>query len=356
MEKPTVIDASSHLFLVHTEDGEVLQVSRNWLELSACAADEMGSLRAWLQRVHGRHGEIAGRLLCGYPAGPGPRNAGLFRIDLPDGGFRLWEILQFPLAPLADGRRAVLCTATDVGTGSEGGMAARNHMLAVAGHELRQPVQAIRYLIDGLYGTDLSREQKRIVDYLAGSVSSLGQLIDTLLDITRLDSGMVRPKAIAVDIRQLFTQIEDELGPLARQKKLRLGSHPARRALQLRTDPGLLLVMLRNLVGNAIKFTDRGGVLLTARRRRNTLVIQVWDTGIGIEPQCLPHLYEEFFQGVDADDRCTDGFGLGLSIVARLARLLDYELDCRSRPGRGTVFAIAIPWVGEADQSRCSRA
>lgn len=215
--------------------------------------------------------------------------------------------------------------------------------LLAASHELRQPLRAIHIFINALRNTELNEEQRRIVKYLEGSGHSLAHVIDTLIDMAKLEDGLLQARPLTTDARAIFRRIREELVPLAVDKGLRLRVVLPCRELALRTDPNLLLVILRNLVGNAIKYTDRGGVLLVARVRRDCFALQVWDTGCGIPAEYLPRIYDEFFR--IADTRHEDGLGLGLSIVRRLADQLDYELDCRSRAGRGTLFEVRIPRI-----------
>lgn len=221
--------------------------------------------------------------------------------------------------------------------------------LATASHELRQPLQAMKIFIDALRATPLGDEQSRILNHVEQSHHSLSYLINTLLDISKINAGSVRPRSVPTGLHNIFWRLEAELGPLMAQKNLQFRTLVPRRNPGLRTDPDLLLTILRNLLGNAAKYTDRGGVLLAARVRQHHIAVQVWDTGIGIEAEHLPHIYTEFFRIADLDHNQTEGFGLGLSIVKRLAQLLDYDLDCRSRRGQGTVFELRIPLV-EATQ------
>lgn len=220
--------------------------------------------------------------------------------------------------------------------------------LATASHELRQPLQAMKIFMDALRATPLSADQSRILSRVEQSHESLGNLITTLLDISKINAGSVKPRAVTTGLHHLFGRLEAEVAPLMMQKNLQLRIFMPRRNPALRTDPDLLLTILRNLLGNAAKYTDRGGVLLAARSRKHHLAIQVWDTGIGIDAEHLPHIYTEFFRIADIHHDHTEGFGLGLSIVKRLVQLLDYDLDCRSRKGRGTVFEIRIPMVEAA--------
>lgn len=221
--------------------------------------------------------------------------------------------------------------------------AAKSRFLAAASHDLRQPMQAINLFLNVLNRTTLSDEQKPIGQNLVTTTKALGELLDALLDISKLDAGIVKPQLVPTDIQEVFQRIESEFAALALERNLRFKLCFPQRALGLQADPKLLMGMLRNVVGNALRYTERGGILVGTRLRAACLAIQVWDTGIGIPAQHLAQIYDEFFQIDNPQRDRTRGLGLGLSIVKRLATLMDYEVDCRTRPGRGTVFEIRIP-------------
>lgn len=241
----------------------------------------------------------------------------------------------------------------------------RARCLATASHELRQPLQAMKIFIDALSATPLSDEQRGMLGQVEQSHRSLGHLIGGLLDLSKADAGSIQPRPTLVDLHNVAWRLQAEVGALMESRNLAFRIFMPRRHLGLCTDPDLLLAILRNLLGNAAKYTERGGVLLAVRPRRHYLAIQVWDTGIGIETEHLPHLYTEFFRVADdghsriAKAARTDeaeGFGLGLAIAKRFAQLLDYELECRSRPGRGTVFEVRIPLAETARPADGNRA
>ncbi len=220
---------------------------------------------------------------------------------------------------------------------------AKTRFLAAASHDLRQPIQAINLFRDALGRTDLNEEQKTISRFLSLSVHALGELLYSLLDISKLDAGLVRPQKADVPVEELFKAIDAEFSTMAQQKNLRFKLFYPLKEMVLFTDPGLLLSVLRNLIDNAFKYTEYGGVLVGVRKRGGCGVLQVWDTGVGIAPQYGERVFEECFQvGNLVRDR-TKGLGLGLSIARRLARLLKGEVSFHSRPGRGTVFEIVLP-------------
>ena len=228
---------------------------------------------------------------------------------------------------------------------------AKTRFLATASHDLRQPIQAINLFKDALSRTGLNDEQKTIARFLSLSVRSLSDLLYALLDFSKLDAGMVYPQMRRVDVEDVFKAVDEEFSSYAQQRKLRFKFFYPFNGLALYTDPGLLLSVLRNLIDNAFKYTNLGGVLVGVRRRRGRGVVQVWDTGMGIDPLVGDKVFEECFQvGNPAKDRAK-GLGIGLSIARRTARLLGGDVVFHSRPGRGAVFEIDIPLFLEACSS-----
>lgn len=223
----------------------------------------------------------------------------------------------------------------------------KSEFLAAASHDLRQPLQAINLFNSVLKGTGLNEEQQRLSHYLSLSLTSLGDLLNALLDISKLDAGRIKPMPDTINVEALFGQIDAEFSSLAMSKGLRFKLYFPLRRLAVFTDAKLLLSMLNNLIGNALKYTDEGGILVGIRRRGGRAVIQIWDTGIGISDENSRKIYDEYFQiGNQARDRAK-GLGLGLSIVKRLAKLLGTEVVCRSRRGRGSVFEFSLPLAEE---------
>ncbi|MBS1230473.1 MAG: hypothetical protein H6R17_3750 [Proteobacteria bacterium] len=219
----------------------------------------------------------------------------------------------------------------------------KTHFLVAASHDLRQPIQAINLFRDALGRTALSEEQQTISNFLALSVHSLGEMLYALLDISKLDAGQFKPQMRAVSVDELFAAIDEAFSPLALSKGLRFKLFSPLKGLLLLTDPGIGFSVLRNLIDNAFKYTDVGGVLVGARQRGGRAIIQVWDTGIGIEYSLGQQIFDECFQVNNGSRDRSKGLGLGLSIARRMAQLLGGELRFRSRLGRGTVFEVSLP-------------
>jgi CheY-like chemotaxis protein/nitrogen-specific signal transduction histidine kinase len=221
--------------------------------------------------------------------------------------------------------------------------AAKSRFLAAASHDLRQPMQAMNLLLDAMRRTSLDDKQQGIASSLHLSTKALSELLDLLLDISRLDAGVVKQQPVLIDLLDIFARLDQECSPLAIKKNLRFLLHYPAKPTALRTDPALFMGILRNLISNATRYTKRGGILVSARLRADHLLLQVWDTGIGIAAEHQARIFEEFYQVANAERDRSQGLGLGLSIVRRQADLLGYEVTCRSKLGRGSVFSVRVP-------------
>ncbi|CDN89130.1 hybrid sensor histidine kinase/response regulator [Hydrogenophaga intermedia] len=240
---------------------------------------------------------------------------------------------------------------------------AKTRFLATASHDLRQPIHAMSLFVPALkalatQATMNPRVVGNIAERLQAALDTMAQLLNRLLDISRLDAGALQPSPQPVSLHALLHKVSDEVAQqaLAKGLKLRVRDHAA---LMVQTDPAILHTILSNLASNAVRYTERGGVLLAARRRGDRVRLEVWDSGIGISAEDLPRITDEFFQaeGGQRDASQSRGFGLGLAIVKRSADLLGSPLRVRSRPGRGSVFAIELPLAHPgASQDACGPA
>jgi len=216
----------------------------------------------------------------------------------------------------------------------------KTKFFAAASHDLRQPLQAI-----GIYCSLLKKRAtgplEPLARSLAAAVDSLSKLVEELLEISRLDAGAIQPRLQQVLLDEMLGQIAQEFTPLAHGKGLELRVRKPRLAVE--SDPVLLARVLRNLLGNAIRYTAKGGVLLAARPRGGLVSIEVWDTGPGIKQGELSRVFDEFYRGESSKGEPVGGFGLGLSIVRRICNVLGHPLIVTTRPGSGTVFRIETP-------------
>ncbi|MCC6656670.1 MAG: hybrid sensor histidine kinase/response regulator [Rhodocyclaceae bacterium] len=218
---------------------------------------------------------------------------------------------------------------------------AKTQFFAAASHDLRQPLHAMGLFAAALADKARDPEVRNMVDSINASVDALESLFNELLDISKIDAGAIRPKHDCFSLRPLLERLRLDFTEEARLKGLKLRVRPS--GAMVCSDALLLERVLRNLINNAIRYTPSGGILVGVRRRAERWRIEVWDTGIGIPIQQHEKVFEEFYQigNVERDRR--KGLGLGLSIVRRLAELLEHPLAMRSREQHGTVFAIELP-------------
>ncbi|MFO1317912.1 MAG: ATP-binding protein [Burkholderiales bacterium] len=218
---------------------------------------------------------------------------------------------------------------------------AKTRFLAAASHDLRQPLHALGLFAARLSDRTRDPEDAALVQRITTSVASLESLFSALLDISRLEAGVVAADARALALDPLFERLANDFAPEAIEKGLRLAVVPTTCAVH--SDPVLLERILRNLVANALRYTSEGGVVVGARRRGGHVSIEVWDSGPGIAPEHLDRVFEEFYQVGNPERDRSRGLGLGLAIVRRLARLLGHDVDVASQPGRGSVFRLRVP-------------
>ena len=227
--------------------------------------------------------------------------------------------------------------------------AAKTRFVAAASHDLRQPMHAVGLLVGILAERQNSPEMSALLNKIQLSVSALENLFETLLDISRLDAGIVAPHLTCVSLGSLLKSVEFAHSQAAADKGLALRMHCSRTVVH--TDSALLLSMLGNFVSNAIRYTERGHVDVYCRKGRRFVTVYVCDTGIGIPAAELQLIFEEFYQLSDMNRARGQGLGLGLAIVKRTAELLGYELSARSRLGVGSVFGLRLP-IATVDQFR----
>jgi PAS domain S-box-containing protein len=277
-----------------------------------------------------------------------------------DGKIRLYETHKFilprpgmrPLLGLIaldiTERKQVQAELVTAKESAEAANLAKSRFLAAASHDLRQPIQAIRLFEAALDQAGLSKEQKQVHNYLSQSVKSLGVILDALLDVSKLDAGMVPISPEPIPIEDLFRAIDTEFAPLATAKSLRFKLYFPQASISLLTDVKLLHILLGNLIGNAFKYTGAGGILVGVRRRGKRALIQVWDTGMGIAPENLGKIFDEYFQIGNSERDRIKGLGLGLAIARRIASLLGTEVVCHSRLAAGSVFEFSLPLADTA--------
>ncbi len=276
-------------------------------------------------------------------------------------GHRLNDVLTQSLAiryenvDLIDELRARTRAAQEARGAAEAANRAKSQLLAAASHDLRQPLHAL-----GLYVAALA-VRLRDTEWrgLVGSVQSAAETLDLqfaqLLDLSRLEAGVLCPERQSVALAPLLAKIGAEFAPQAAARGLTLTIVPTRLAVD--SDPALYARILQNLVANAVRYTARGGIVMGARRRGARVAVDVVDTGIGIAPEHQTRIFEEFYQVRNnvATERPDGGMGLGLAIVRGLADLLRHDIGVLSRPGHGSRFSIVAPRAQELRGRRFRR-
>ena len=223
---------------------------------------------------------------------------------------------------------------------------AKSEFLAVMSHELRTPLNAVTGYADllqaGVAG-EVAPEQRELLDRIKGSALSLVDVIEEILTFSRMESGREEVQAQRIDLRELVGKTGEMLAPLARQKGLEFEVKLPEAPALVETDPAKVLQVLRNLVTNAVKFTERGEVSVEGLRDHTHHLVRVRDTGIGIAAEHRDRVFEPFWQVEQSARREVGGTGLGLAVARGLAELLGGDLRMESRPGEGTTFTLALP-------------
>jgi PAS domain S-box-containing protein len=217
---------------------------------------------------------------------------------------------------------------------------AKSRFLAAASHDLRQPIQTLNLLNRAAKSRATDPTHLQIIDKQQKALDSIARLLNSLLDISILEAGVVRPDIEDCEVQKIFDSLRAEFEDQARDKGLELIVDRCHGVA--RSDPRLLTQILENLVGNAIRYTQQGFVRLRCHHKGIGIRLQVLDTGLGIPAAELERIFEEFHQ-VDRGSHRPEGLGLGLSIVKRTAQLLDCSVDVESVPGKGSVFSVVVP-------------
>jgi signal transduction histidine kinase/CheY-like chemotaxis protein len=218
---------------------------------------------------------------------------------------------------------------------------AKSKFLAIASHDLRQPLHALGLFIGALRFSLNQSEKAELQDKLETTHGSLTELFDGLLDISKIDAATIETEIQAVAVKSMLQKVKQEFDVSAAKKGIQL--RLAGKERYVMSDPLWLERIVRNLLSNALRYTQKGGVLLTLRSRKGKVIIQIWDTGIGIPQAQLSHIFEEFTQLKNPQLAGRLGLGLGLSIVQKLSVLLGHQITVQSAVGQGSVFTIEAP-------------
>ncbi|MBR1283577.1 hybrid sensor histidine kinase/response regulator [Bradyrhizobium sp. AUGA SZCCT0177] len=216
----------------------------------------------------------------------------------------------------------------------------KTRFLAAASHDILQPLNAARLYVTSLVERQSGGEDSRLVENIDDSLEAIEEILGALLDISRLDAGAMTTSITSFKMADLMRSLEIEFAPIARAKGLKLTFVPC--SLPVESDRALLRRLLQNFISNAIKYTPRGRVLVGCRRRGQTLQIGIYDTGVGIPVQKRGEIFKEFHR-LEQGARIARGLGLGLSIVERLARVLNHGIALGANAGGGSVFSVTVP-------------
>ena len=217
----------------------------------------------------------------------------------------------------------------------------KSRFLATASHDLRQPLQTLALLNGALRRMATDSEATDALAQQEQAIGAMSRLLNALLDISKLESGAIKPEPTDFTVAAIFEELRREFAGLAANKGLRLEVDTCTDCVH--SDPSLVEQILRNLISNAIKYTRNGWVHLRCRRENTYVRLEVADTGIGIPADQLSLIYDEFYQVGVPTNSTRDGYGLGLSIVQRLVRLLELRLDVTSEVGKGSAFSLLVP-------------
>lgn len=218
---------------------------------------------------------------------------------------------------------------------------AKSKFLAAASHDLRQPIHAQALFLDVLGRSELSNKQHKVLASARAAAGASAQMLDTLLDFSRIEACVIEPQLCSFQLQPLLNKLESELGSLADAKGIVYRSRETH--LAANSDPALLELILRNLITNAIRYTEQGGLLVACRKRGDDVVIEVIDTGIGIALEQQSEIFREFHQLGNSERDRQKGLGLGLAIANGLALSLGHQLTLVSQPDRGSIFRLRAP-------------
>ena len=359
----SIIDTIRQPLVVLDEELRVVSANRSFYRTFGRAPEEtVGRLLALAGEGHSEIPGLPGFLERGR-IGPAQVEDYEIEIELPLLGRRLLMLKAREIRDGSRGGRKILLAIDDVTERKQATEAleaakreaeqanlGKSRFLAAASHDLRQPLQTISLLNEILAKKVEDEATLLLVGRLDETVSSMSGMLDTLLDINQLEAGIVRREMVDFPINAVLEQLRTQFTFHATAHRLGWRVVPSR--LSVRSDPRLLEQMIRNLLSNAVKYTNNGKILLGCRRRGDKLRIEVWDTGIGIPEEQLQAIFGEFHQLDNPARQRSKGLGLGLAIVDRLAELLGHTIDVRSRPDKGSVFAVEVPLATGVPQWR----
>jgi signal transduction histidine kinase len=230
----------------------------------------------------------------------------------------------------------------------------KTRFFTAVGHDLLQPLHAARLMLSELMDVQDEPDHRQLATNISSALVTIEELLTSILDISKLEAGVFVPNFQTVPLGGIFEQLACNLEPLTRRKLLDFRWRPT--ALAVRSDPLMLRRIVQNLLANAAHYTETGGVLLAARRRGDSVAIEVWDTGPGIAVQERSRIFDEFQRGAASERSGGVGFGLGLAIVRRMSEALGHDLTLQSWVERGSRFSITAPYAASQSKTEPSTA
>lgn len=238
-------------------------------------------------------------------------------------------------------RSAVEARLRDAKLEAERANLSKTKFLAAVSHDLLQPLNAARLFTSALLEHSFGSRAEGLVRSVSTSLDDVESLLGTLVDISKLDAGVIKPDVTAFDLRDLLNNLAREFRQMALAEGLELDFVAS--SVVVQSDSQLLARILRNFLTNAIRYTGKGRIMLGCRRRRNSVLLQVWDTGPGIPADKLTEIFQEFKRIRPAGSPADKGLGLGLAIVDKIARMLNHRITVSSTEGKGSVFSVEVP-------------
>lgn len=220
---------------------------------------------------------------------------------------------------------------------------AKTRFFAAVGHDLLQPLHAARLTLSALGESNEITQHRKLAHQIDHALSSVEDLLRTMLDITKIETGVTQPAPRPLSLERLFRSLHVDFAPLVAEKGLGLEIRP--NGLSAVSDPAMLRRILQNLLSNAVRFTVKGGIVLEAERTADAVRISVTDTGPGIPQADRERIFEEFQSGANERTTRSGGFGLGLFIVKRMALALNHAIDLNTIPGIGSTFSVVAPFA-----------
>jgi PAS domain S-box-containing protein len=363
----SVLQSAPDAMIIIDPDGRVLFANQQVTALFGYTRDEIvgASIETLLpERFRARH--VGHRRSYGKNVRVRPMGMGLDLYGMRKDGTEF--PVEISLSPVAQDDQLMVAAAIrdvterkiveqalrDARQEAEHANLAKSRFLATASHDLRQPLQTLGLLNGALRRTVQDTDCLDMLQQQEQALDAMTRLLNALLDISKLESGAIKIQPVDFAVADLLEELRRDFAGVAASKGLRLGVDAT--TLRAHSDPALIGQVLRNLLSNAVKYTRAGAVELRCAAREDRTRFEVRDSGVGIPQSQLALIFEEFYQIGVSPNSSRDGYGLGLSIVQRIARLLNFQVEVTSEPGKGSVFAFELPAAAQPDASAVAAA